>query len=77
MILPYPLYTLFLHYKLAGSFIIYFYMNLNPLPYVFDLINELLIIVDVAIWRNLRPVFPGSESHLTLQSGKMEYSRVK
>ena len=23
-----------------------------------------------------RPVFPGSESHLTIQSGKMEYSRV-
>ena len=25
ILLPYPLYTLFLHYKLAGSFIIYFY----------------------------------------------------
>ena len=33
--------------------------------------------MDVAIWRNLRPVSPGSESHLTLQSGKMEYSLVK
>ena len=39
IILPYPLYTLFLHYKLAGSFIIYFYMSLNPLLYVFDLIK--------------------------------------
>ena len=39
IILPYPLYTLFLHYKRAGSFIIYFYINLNPLLYVFDLIN--------------------------------------
>ena len=56
---------------------IVYYINLNPLLYVFDLINYLLIIVDVAIWRNLRPVFPGSESHLTLQSGKMEYYRVK
>ena len=54
-----------------------FYINLNPLLYVFDLINELLIIVDAAIWRNLRPVFPGSESYVTLQSGKMEYYRVK
>ena len=31
--------SLFLHYKLAGSFIICFYINLNPLLYVFDLIN--------------------------------------
>ena len=29
------------------------------------------------VWRNLCPVFPGSESHLTLQSGKMKNSRVK
>ena len=39
IILPYPLYMLFQHFKLAGSFIIYFYISINPLLYVFDLIN--------------------------------------
>ena len=52
MILPYPLYELFLHYILAGSLIIYLYINFSPLLCVRDMINDLLIIVYIVILRH-------------------------